>query len=471
MPTKVKSGKNKPAPENKPSGNRSKYNQEADSDSDSPDGLGLYLNQIGQTQLLSDEEELKLTSSIGNALEKFRDKLNRFAFVALEHLKILDSIDPDNIENIFYPSSIKNIAGNSESAIILELPSWRKEISENYSNLKKAFPDTSPQTEQYRQDMSKSLKTHTLVNDYAEEWFQVLTELLKRAGHDTKPDSLNSSAEQNHQEEIKLLEEKCLMKYDEIQKEFHILQDLHVAAMSLKKEMLEANLRLVVSIVKKYQNKGLPFVDLIQEGNLGLIRALDKFDYKLGHKFSTYATWWIMQSAARAIAEQGRTIRIPVHMIMTINKMNQTEQRFIQETGREPTEIELAQRLEMPRERVSAMRKMARQSISLHATVENDGPSLLEEFIRDEAAEDPSHNIAHNILVEKLREALSTLTEREQLIIKMRYGLDGHPAKTLVEVSKYFDLTRERIRQIEIKTLEKLRGPLGSKYFDGGYPL
>jgi len=317
--------------------------------------------------------------------------------------------------------------------------------------------------------MIASLKKYILVNDYAEEWFQVLTELLKRTGINVLcPDA---ESQPPTPEAKKQLEEKCLMPYDEIIKQFRILQALHLDTMSLKKEMLEANLRLVVSIVKRYQNKGLPFVDLIQEGNLGLIRALDKFDYKLGHKFSTYATWWVKQSAARAIAEQGRTIRIPVHMIMTINKMNQMEQRIIQETGHEPTEIELALRLEMPRERVSALRKMARQEISLHATLECDGPSILEDFIRDETAEDPSHKIAHRILVEKIKEALSTLTEREQMIINMRYGLDGHSPKTLVEVSKYFDLTRERIRQIEIKTLEKLRGPLGSKYFDGGYPL
>ncbi|OGV32840.1 MAG: hypothetical protein A2020_07990 [Lentisphaerae bacterium GWF2_45_14] len=436
---------------------------------DSPDGLGLYLNQIGQTQLLSDTEELRLTTEIGQLQEKFRDQMSRLGFVALEHLKILENTDPENIENIFYPSSLKNGSGGSSGAIILKIPSWEREISQAYSKLKNAFANRvdGKKLEKLRASLVSVLKKYVLVHDFADEWFQVLFELMKRAGNL----EIGEKAEAPSPETKARLEEKFLMTYDEFLEHFQTLKETRLNGEYLKKEMLEANLRLVVSIVKRYQNKRLPLVDLIQEGNLGLIRALDKFDYKLGHKFSTYATWWIKQSAARAIADQGRTIRIPVHMMLTINKMNLMEQRFIQEVGREPTENELAQRLEMPKERVSAIRKMARQEISLHSTTENDGGSLLENFIRDENAEDPSHCVAHRMLKEKLLEALSTLTEREQMIINMRYGLDGGQSKTLVDVSKYFNLTRERIRQIEIKTLEKLRGPLCAKYFDGGYPL
>jgi RNA polymerase primary sigma factor len=232
--------------------------------------------------------------------------------------------------------------------------------------------------------------------------------------------------------------------------------------------MLESNLRLVVSVAKQFRNRGLPLSDLIQEGNLGLMKAVDKFEYRRGHKFSTYAIWWIKQSISRGIAEQSRVIRIPVHMLETIRKMKWAEQRLLQEFGREATIEELASVLETPKERISALRKMAQQAISLQSPIGEDRETALEEMILNtESDSDPTRRIAREILREKLREALLTLTEREQQILIMRFGLDGCPPRTLIDVSQHFDLTRERIRQIEIKAIEKFRDPIRKKYFDG----
>ena len=293
-----------------------------------------------------------------------------------------------------------------------------------------------------------------------------MRKILKLTGDELR---LDTKFKISH-EERKVYEEKFLMTIEEFIELIREIEEQRTMGDNAKKRMLVANLRLVVSIAKKYQGRGLPFVDLIQEGNLGLMKALNKFDYKLGHKFSTYATWWIKQAVSRSIADQSRVIRIPVHMLVTINRINQAEQRFIQEHGREPKIAELASCLEIPKERINAIRKMARQSISLQAAVSYESTSVLENFLSDSDDDDPVKNLAYKVLKEKLTEALSTLTEREQQIITMRFGLEGDAPKTLVEVSKHFKLTRERIRQIEIKTIEKLRDPSRLKFFDGYYP-
>jgi RNA polymerase primary sigma factor len=237
----------------------------------------------------------------------------------------------------------------------------------------------------------------------------------------------------------------------------------------LHKKMLEGNLRLAISIAHKYRNKGLPVNDLIQEANIGLMRALEKFDFRLGNRFSTYATWWIKQTVSRAISEQSRVIRIPVHMVNTIISMNHVEQIFMQTHGREPNIKELAIALEIPTSRISAIRKMARQTISLQAPVgDSENGSILQDILASSnSGDDPIQNISQEVLKEKVYEVLATLSEREQQIIIMRFGLMGYSPMTLVKVSEHFDLTRERIRQLEIKILEKLRSPEKRKYFDG----
>jgi len=266
------------------------------------------------------------------------------------------------------------------------------------------------------------------------------------------------------QRRIMAAEEKSGLTVSEIKEINRRMSMGEARARRAKKEMVEANLRLVISIAKKYTNRGLQFLDLIQEGNIGLMKAVDKFEYRRGYKFSTYATWWIRQAITRSIADQARTIRIPVHMIETINKLNRISRQMLQEMGREPTPEELGERMDMPEDKVRKVLKIAKEPISMETPIGDDEDSHLGDFIEDVTISSPIDSATGQGLQEATTEVLAGLTAREAKVLRMRFGIDMNTDHTLEEVGKQFDVTRERIRQIEAKALRKLRHPTRSDY-------
>ena len=456
------------------------------------DPIRMYLHQMGQVQLLKREEEVEICTIIEDAESRTKDMFNRFLFAPTMYAGLLDKLEGqcERFDRI-----VTDKFDDNRDAYMEQLPAFRKmlqnvaqrlneaqaKLAELQKNRKKATPQQIRGAEKGVQNARSALRQAFLDLNFK----QKVLETLCDEAHETIYLPFITLQERQRQlagersskrrdaelaevrENLEKLKSKLGMPPDEFRKTFEELWVSLQRGREAREKMVEANLRLVISIVKKYMNRGLSFLDLIQEGNTGLMKAVEKFEYKRGYKFSTYATWWIRQAATRAIADQARTIRIPVHMIETINKLMRVQKKLIQKLGREPTEAELSAEMEMKAYQVRAVYRMAQQPISLQSKVGDNDDAKYGDFIPDTAAENPSEQTAYSMLRERLKEILATLTDRERQVLDYRFGLTDGFSRTLEEVGKQFNVTRERIRQIEAKALRKLRHPSRLKKLDG----
>jgi RNA polymerase primary sigma factor len=446
------------------------------------DPVKLYLREMGGISLLTREGEISIAREIERGEKAIVNALSKTRLVLNEVLSLEERIeaDPMIIQEMFNVSEDDIAEGKLEKkknqilAKVRKIRNLSRTLDKIPDNRKKALSRSRVIIE-----ISRSIRDLNLRTSQKER----IIEILRRRLHTV------SQLEEN-KEDIELLLAKTRKKKDgedlaeklrDLHKQIRTVQkDVGLDSAGLrkivrsittgkkisnqaKKELVAANLRLVVSIAKKYFYSDLQFLDLIQEGNMGLMKAVDKFEYRRGFKFGTYATWWIRQAIQRAIADQARTIRIPVHMIEIINKLGKVSRQFVQEIGREPTSEEIAKRMDMPVSKVRKIIKLAQQPISLETPIGEEGDSHLGDFIEDKARPSPLDVVIHITLQEKIDEALKSLTEREAKILKMRFGLGGESEHTLEEVGQQFNVTRERIRQIEAKALCKLKHPSRSK--------
>ncbi len=411
--------------------------------------LQSYLRQLGKIPRLSPEEQDALAHAILTVENRWRTALYGFALTAEWHREFLESKDLAQLREQIMPSCL------GEGLNPAELTEWRRRIPEYENDLRMAFDADNPErSDAARRKLIEHLMRFKLSSDLLMVCHDQLALKLPRSGIGV----LHALADQS-----------CYSP-----EEFrHALQEANSARaelLDLRQKMVEGNLRLVVRIVNQYSYRQLSVGDLVQEGNLGLMRSLEKFDFNLGHKFSTYASWWIKQSIGRAMAEQFRIIRIPAHMVATIAAINRAEQRFILEHDRVPAVEEIAAMLEMPTPRVSAIRKMARQTISLQSPLSvDDAGSSLEDVLPDEQAHDPAHEVSEETMMKHLRNLLDKLSDREREILVMRFGLMGERVRTLQEISEHFNISRERVRQLELQTLNKLRTSENRRMFGTDY--
>ena len=404
-----------------------------------------YLRELGQIPRLTPEEHEALKNNILYAENQWRENLYGLALVVRFQREHLLSKDHSQWREQFIPSAL------ADGVTIEQIEEHLNEVSTMELQLHNAFQDQDGETTAIlRSKIIEAQMRYKLTCD-------VLTTVYQQLLTAIQPGAENL---------LRVFAEESCCSVEEFKFKLETARHAHGELLDFRQKMIEANLRLVVRIVNQYSYRHLSVSDLVQEGNIGLMRSLEKFDFNLNHKFSTYASWWIRQSIGRAIAEQFRIIRIPAHMVTTIAAINRTEQRFILEHDRIPDPEEIAAILEMPPARVSAIRKMARQTISLQSPLSvDDNGSSLEDVLPDEQAVDPSQKISNASSRKQLSKLLATLSEREQQILTMRFGLLGEPVRTLQEISEYFNISRERVRQLEMQILNKLRTPENLRLF------
>ena len=450
------------------------------------DPVRMYLKQMGQVPLLTREQEVEISKRIETAELHVKSIINNFGFAAREHLglaqrllngkerfdrviidKKIDSREQymralpklcakvkklDAAVDIRYERATKPGLRKSDAV------RTRRELKQGDVGLQKLFDKFY-----FKQKVLEEFVERA--NEIREDFDAVLAELerIQRFRKSTATGAETRELERK----LKNFELAVRLPPAEFVKTHDDLKAWMRKAVQAKGEMVEANLRLVISIAKKYTNRGLSFLDLIQEGNMGLMKAVEKFEYRRGYKFSTYATWWIRQAITRSIADQARTIRIPVHMIETINKLMRVQKQLVQEFGREPSPEEVAEEMQIPVDRVRAVLKMAQQPISLQSPIGDSEDTNFGDLIEDKSAENPSEMASYALLKEKLGDVLQTLTERERRVLQLRFGLGDGYCRTLEEVGRQFRVTRERIRQIEAKALRKMRHPTRQRQIEG----
>ena len=440
---------------------------------------------MGSVPLLTREQEVEICKRIEKAENKLRDSIFLFGEVPkLSHLLAKKIISGrERFDRVIQDSKFANREKFVEKlkGYLIDLDKYDRDLDEKFEKMNRSSV-TKAQLTRFRGEfdkvnhklaelMHKFYFKQKAIEDFADE---IIATRIKITIMNREIEKFKSSRSEKAKTELKSLRKKLKKTEQEIRfpsgefldkaKQISIWA---VQAREAKREMIESNLRLVISIAKKYTNRGLSFLDLIQEGNIGLMKAVDKFEYQRGYKFSTYATWWIRQAITRAIADQARTIRIPVHMIETINKLVRASKRLVQEIGREATPEDLAEGLKIPVDKVRGILKMAQHPISLQTPIGDGEDSHFGDFIEDKGADLPSEITSNSLLRERMEEVLSSLAPREKKVLMLRFGIaDGTP-RTLEEVGKEFAVTRERVRQIEAKALRKMRHPIRSKKLKG----